>query len=65
MNYETTLSREKHLKELIKQESTGTPIQLAAKLNTSISTVFRLIRALKQMGEPIVYSKIRQTYYYK
>lgn len=62
MNYETTLTREKHLKELIEKENTGTPEQLAAKLNTSVSTVYRMLKALKKMGEPIKYSKIRQTY---
>lgn len=65
MTYETTLTREKYLKELIKQESTGTPEQLAVKLNTSVSTVYRMIRTLKRLGEPIDYSKVRQTYYYK
>jgi predicted DNA-binding transcriptional regulator YafY len=65
MNYESTLTREKHLKELIKRESTGTPEQLAVKLNTSVSTVYRMIRTLKRLGEPIDYSKVRQTYYYK
>ncbi|WP_321310120.1 HTH domain-containing protein [Marinifilum fragile] len=65
MTYETTLTREKYLKELIELESTGTPEQLAAKLNTSESTVYRMIRTLKRIDEPIAYSKIRQTYYYK
>ena len=64
MNYETTFNREKRLKELIKTENTGTPQQLAIKLNCSESTVYRIIRALKKMGEPIGYSQIRQTYYY-
>ncbi|GAB7089289.1 HTH domain-containing protein [Marinifilum fragile] len=65
MTYETTLTREKYLKELIQVESTGTPEQLAVKLNTSVSTVYRMIRTLKRIGEPIDYSKVRQTYYFK
>ncbi|WP_282016370.1 helix-turn-helix domain-containing protein [Marinifilum flexuosum] len=65
MTYETTLTREKYLKELIQVESTGTPEQLAVKLNTSVSTVYRMIRTLKSLGEPIDYSKVRQTYYFK
>ncbi|NOU61601.1 HTH domain-containing protein [Marinifilum caeruleilacunae] len=65
MNYETLLTREKHLKKLIEQESTGTPEQLASKLNTSVSAIYRLIRTLKKLGEEIGYSKIKQTYYYK
>lgn len=65
MNYETTLTREKYLKELTQTQSTGTPEQMAIKLRTSVSTVYRMIRTLKKMGEPIVYSKIKETYYYK
>ncbi|MBI9057695.1 MAG: HTH domain-containing protein [Labilibaculum sp.] len=65
MNYETTLTREKYLKELIQTQSTGTPVKLAIKLRTSVSTVYRMIRTLKKMGEPIAYSKIKETYYYK
>ena len=64
MNYETILARSEHLKELIRTESTGTPRQLSQKLGTSVSTIYRMIKALKNMGEPILYSKIRETYYF-
>ncbi|WP_442786028.1 helix-turn-helix domain-containing protein [Marinifilum sp. D737] len=64
MNYETILKRNERLKYLIQNKNTGTPEELAKKLNTSVSTVFRMVKALKNLGEPIVYSKIRKTYYY-
>jgi ribosomal protein S25 len=64
MKIHTQIERIKHLNSLIKREATGTPSQLAEKLNISVATVYRLIRELKDFGAPILYSKHSQSYIY-
>jgi predicted DNA-binding transcriptional regulator YafY len=49
---------------LIRTKSTGTPIALANRLNTSECTVYRLIGRLKDQGFPIAYDKENHTYFY-
>lgn len=49
---------------LIRTCSTGSPEYLAAQLNISKPTVYRLIEDLKSQGLPIRYDKKRRTYYY-
>lgn len=65
MSYTKTLKREKYLKELIEKQCTGTPKELAVKMEISESTVYRILKALKELGEPIDYSESKNTYYYK
>jgi len=57
MKVHTQIERIKHLNSLIKREATGTPSQLAKKLNISVATVYRLIRELKDFDAPIQYCK--------
>ena len=55
----------KRLDGLIRRKSTGTPEQLASRLEISRASVFRYINELKGVGAPIQYCKVRQSYYYE
>lgn len=58
------IERINRLHELIKHRRTGTPSQLAQRLNLSTSMVYKLIDELKLREVPIVYSRQMGTYYY-
>ena len=64
MKIHTQIERIKCLDSLIKREATGTPLQLAEKLNVSKSTANRLIAELRDRGAPILYCKHSQCYKY-
>lgn len=49
---------------LVRTRATGTPAQLASRLNTSERKVYRLLGALREQGFPISYDKQADTYYY-
>lgn len=53
------------LNQLIKLKATGSPKELAQKLDTTERTVYRIIKQLKEMGCPIFYNKIRGSYCYE
>lgn len=50
--------------ELIRKKATGTPRELAAKLDICERQVYRILEGLKDEGLPIHYSKTLRTYYY-
>ncbi|MGE7777764.1 HTH domain-containing protein [Chitinophaga sp. NPDC101104] len=57
-----------HLKKIsqsIGRTSTGTPKELAQKLNICERQVHRYIQLLKRLGAPIDYCRKRKSYYYK
>lgn len=59
------LERLTYIDWLIKRKATGTPKQLAAKLEVSVVTIYRTIAMLKnEMGAPIVYCKHYRGYKY-
>jgi predicted DNA-binding transcriptional regulator YafY len=58
------IDRINRLDEMIKHRRTGTPSQLARRLNLSTSMVYKLIDELKLREAPIVYSRQLGTYYY-
>ena len=64
MKIYTHIERIKCLHSLIKREATGTPLQLAEKLNVSVATVYRLIAELRDRDTPILYCKHSQCYKY-
>ena len=64
MKIYTHIERIKCLHSLIQREATGTPLQLAEKLNVSVATVYRLIAELRDRGAPILYCKHSQCYKY-
>lgn len=59
------LERIKRISELIQNESTGTPVELADSLNISVSHLYRTLEELKILGVPISYSKTRKTYFFE
>ena len=50
---------------LIRRKSTGNPSQLARKIHKSERYVFKLINLMKEMGAPIYYCKVRDSYCYE
>ncbi|MBK7432536.1 MAG: HTH domain-containing protein [Chitinophagaceae bacterium] len=59
------IERFKRIDEIIKNKSSGTPAQLAAKLDISESTLYEFIAVMKEMGAPIQYDKFAQRYVYE
>ena len=58
-------SRLEYLDDLIRKKSTGSPRELAEKLNISQRTVFNWISVLTDLGALIKYDPERQTYFYE
>ena len=58
------LERLKAVHRLIEAKKTGTPDQLASKLNVSRRYVFRLVDQIRALGGEIAFSRRRKTYYY-
>ena len=58
------IERFKRIDEIIQNKSSGTPAQLAARLDISESTLYEFIAVLKELGAPILYDKSAQRYYY-
>jgi len=56
--------RLERLDYLIRQKSTGTPNQLAERLNMSERTLYGFLNEMRELGAPIKYSRAKQTYYY-
>lgn len=55
----------KRLDGLIRRESTGTAVELSAKLDVSRSSVYRLIDILKNNGAPVSYNRDKRSFYYE
>lgn len=55
----------KHLIHLIRQEGTGTPTELAQRLELSERMVYNYVRLLKdELKAPVEYNKFRKSYYF-
>jgi biotin operon repressor len=52
------------INQLIRLKATGSPAELADKLDLCERQVYRIIEDLKDSGLPILYCKKRKTYYY-
>lgn len=50
--------------ELIRRKVTGTPKDLAARLEINERQWYRLLNDMKDMGLPVIYCKDRKSYYY-
>lgn len=59
------IERLKRIDGIIQKKSSGTPAQLAAKLDISESTLYEFIAVMKEMGAPIQYDKFNCRYYYE
>lgn len=51
--------------ELIRRKATGNPTQFADKVRVNRSTLMRSLTDLKNLGAPINFDSINQTYYYE
>jgi predicted DNA-binding transcriptional regulator YafY len=60
----TQYKRLKYIDLLISRSATGTPKNLAQKLNISEITVYRYIREMKELGAPIKYCRSCNSYKY-
>ncbi len=58
------LERLQQIHQLIVQEKTGTPKQLASRLQISERSVHLLLAYLKDLKAPLHYCRKNQTYYY-
>jgi predicted transcriptional regulator len=65
MKFIKQLERYQKLDDLIKQEKTGTPNDLAEKLELSRSHLYRLLGDLKDYGAEIKYCRKMNTFQYK
>ena len=58
------LERKKQMHRLISNETTGTPLEFAQKIDCSRSQLYIIIESLKKDKAPIKYSKSKETFYY-
>jgi hypothetical protein len=59
------LERLSRIDHLIRIKGTGTPAQLAKRLNLSERTIYDYISFLKGLGCPIKFDSFRESYYYE
>lgn len=59
------IERFKRIDQIIANKSSGTPAQLAARLDISESTLYEFIGVMKELGAPIQYDKFNQRYLYE
>lgn len=50
---------------LIRKKATGSPASLASRLEVSERYIYNLIGLMKEMGGPIAFCHIRNSYYYQ
>ncbi len=63
-NLKKTLKLFNKIDTFISKESTGTPAELAEKIQKSTSSIYRLLHEMKDAGAPIQYCKQTRTYRY-
>lgn len=62
MKFLTQMERYERILKLIKRKATGSPQELANRLEISESTLYEHIRVLKDRGAQIEYCPCRQSY---
>ncbi|MGB5647455.1 DNA-binding protein [Muriicola sp.] len=65
MNTIKTLERLQRIHFLIEKECTGSPYELACKMNVSERSIYNLIDYLRDFEAIIRYDRSRKTYYYQ
>jgi predicted DNA-binding transcriptional regulator YafY len=65
MNIYKYINRLERLHTLLKRKATGTPVELAQKLELSERQTLEYMRELKDIGIPIAFCKHQKTYYYE
>jgi Mn-dependent DtxR family transcriptional regulator len=64
--FEKTVDILQRIDRLTRMKSTGTPAELARKLNVSPSTIYEYLLIMKNiLNAPIGYCRVRKSYYYK
>lgn len=58
------LNRLERLDYLIRSRATGTPQELAERLEISERRLYDILNEMRDLGAPIKYSKTLRTYYY-
>ena len=58
------LEKLRHLDFLIRLEATGSPVELAEKMQVSERTVFYNVKLLKELGAKIKFDRSRNSYVY-
>lgn len=56
--------RIQRIDHLISIKGTGTPKQLAKRLNMAERTIYQYIKLIKNLGAPISYSRTKESYLY-
>lgn len=59
------ISRLERIDQLIRHENTGNAPSFARRLEISVRQLYNLIDEIKDLGLPVEYCRIRQTYYYR
>ena len=62
MKFDDYQEKLNHLKKLVEHSNTGSPNELAKKLNVSERTVRRLVDRLKMQDDSIVYCRKSNSY---
>lgn len=60
-----TINRLQILHKLIEEECTGTPEELANRLNIKKAQLYNILDELKLRDAPILYSRKKSSFYYK
>ncbi len=60
-----TLQMIERVDQLIRLKATGTPTQLAQRLQLSERSIYNVIEIMKEMGAPIYYNRSRRSYCYE
>ena len=65
MKFEDTIRQIERVDQLIRLKATGTPKELAARLELSESACYELLNLMKRLGAPVMYCRSRKCYYYE
>lgn len=65
MTFIEKLKQIERIDALIRRRGTGSPRELAQRLQISESTLYENIKVMKDLGAEIGYSKSRRSYYYQ
>ncbi len=64
--FEKTIDTFQRIDRLMRMKATGTPNELARKLNVSPSTIYEYLLVMKNiLKAPIAYCRVRKSYYYQ
>ena len=64
MKFIKQIEQYKKLDKLIEQASTGTPNELADRLQISRTQLYAVLETLKYLGAPIKYDRVVKSFYY-